>query len=870
VHRNDDAIIAKALELGFISERELAGCRKTIASLSNLGIEKTLLEALTEHRFLSDEQIRMVEASLDGIVLGGADSPPAVPVPEPEPEPEPDADPSFVASIPPDGMMEFEEPPFPDLKTESPPTKPDDTSEIGAAGTPEPPAAPALPDGTMDFAPDEIAAAFGVPDLQVPDGDPDMSAPTAVAGGATLESAPKREDPSSPAADLLSTYEKNLRGQTLGGCRLETQLGKGAMGTVFKATHLALRKVVAVKLLNPSRFYQKKQVEQFFREARAAAAIEHQNIVGVHDVGQERGLYYIVMQFIEGESLQERIKKDTTIAPKEAIRITIEAARGLGIAHEKGIVHRDVKPANLMLTPSGEVKIADFGLAHQGGETSDIAGDVEIMGTPAYMSPEQIDGRNVDQRADLYSLGVTLYYMTTGRKPFDAPTPMEVLLKHMSERLIPPTQVNPRIPRNLGQVIERLMAKDPASRYSSAEELIKDLEDIGQGAKPRAVTAMEDVISRMERVAREEMPTVRSRQPITAAVVSGVVATLCAILFTVALPDIKADPIESFVEANEIEAKVSALFEASDAFARKNPEDIGQIRKGFMTIINDYDFLDAWPMKARTRIRECERKFAELGRTKTKQYFSRSAKARLDGDTAGALLELDRIPEVWRSGILGKEIAQQRVRLAAELRKRTGMALVTEGEFLSGRDKKSKMTETPFLIQVHEVSNEDYAKYVKSEGRAPKHWEGGKMPAGSGAFPVFGVTYDDAAGYAEWAGMRLPTVLEWERAARGTDGREYPWGDRYDHRLVNCFNRRLGVKPVTAYPGGASPVGCLNMAGNVHEWTSTPDETGTCRIVKGGAYRTNIWCVRTFSTIARPETDDDPDNAIGFRCVKDL
>jgi len=863
VHNEDDVIIAKALELGFISERELAGCRKTIASLEELGVEKSLLEALEEHRFLSPEQIQRIENSLDGLAL-----PPSAP-PECEAAPpiDPDADPSFVANLTPDATMDFDEPPFPDPEIPPPQAEPDVTGDFGNALPPGPPAE----DGTVDFSPADIAAASGIPDMQVPGGDPDMSAPTAVAGGATEALLPQREaDGDSPAADLLSTYEKNLLGQTLGGCRLETQLGKGAMGTVFKATHLALRKVVAVKLLNPSRFYQKKQVEQFFREARAAAAIEHQNIVAVHDVGQERGLYYIVMQFIEGDSLQERIKKDVTISPKEAVRITIESARGLGVAHKKGIVHRDVKPANLMLTTTGEVKIADFGLAHQSDESSDATGDVEIMGTPAYMSPEQIDGRNIDHRADLYSLGVTLYYMTTGRKPFDAPTPMEVLLKHMSERLIPPTQVNPRIPKSLGQVIERLMAKDPNSRYSSTEELIEDLEDIDQGGKPRAVAAMEDVISRMEEAAREEAPVVRSRQPITAAVVSGVVAALVAILFTVALPDVKVSRIESFVEANAIETKVTSMYEAADEFARKNPEDIEQIRKGFMTIINEYDFMDTWPMKARTRIRECERKFAELGRVQTKEYLTRSATARLDGDTAGALLELDRIPDVWRTGILGKEIGVQRERLAAELRKKTGLALVTEGCFLSGAERESETIEQAFLIQVYEVSNLDYAKFVAAGGRAPKHWESGKMPAGSSAFPIVGVSYDDAAAYAEWAGMRLPTALEWERAARGIDGREYPWGEKYDHRLVNCFNRRLGVKPVTAYPGGASPVGCLNMAGNVHEWTTTRDETGTRRIVKGGAYRTHIGNVRTFSAIPLVDTAADPEDAIGFRCVRDL
>ncbi len=281
------------------------------------------------------------------------------------------------------------------------------------------------------------------------------------------------------AEEAARAFERDLLDGTVAGCLLEEMLGRGSMGTVFRAVHLALDKPVAVKVLNPALFHLKRHVDQFFREARAAAALEHPNIVTVYNVGQERGRYYIVMQYVRGESLADRLAREGRLTVPEAVRVGLEAARGLAAAHEKGVVHRDVKPANLLLTLEGAVKVADFGLAYRSSETAEATGRAEVMGTPYYIPPEQIAGTVVDHRADQYSLGVTLYYCLTGVRPFEAPTAGEVLVKHLAETPAPPERHRPEVPEALSLLVRRLLAKKPGGRFARTADLIRALEETG-------------------------------------------------------------------------------------------------------------------------------------------------------------------------------------------------------------------------------------------------------------------------------------------------------------------------------------------------------------------------------------------------------
>ncbi len=267
-----------------------------------------------------------------------------------------------------------------------------------------------------------------------------------------------------------------LLGTVLGKCLLGQKIGSGGMGDVYLGEHRLLQKKVAVKVLPPDFSRDEEAIGRFFLEARAAAKLDHPNLVQVYDVGEENGYYFIVMQYVDGKTLQDLIDMvQGPLDPKEAARIVREVAHGLKYAHEQGVVHRDIKPSNILLSIRGEVKITDFGLAFDGAAGSHLTQKGAIIGTPHFLSPEQADGRKASERSDLYSLGVVFYYLLTGEKPFDGETTMSILYKQVHETPTPPTKVYPKLPATLDPIINKLLAKKPTERYSGAEELIRDL-----------------------------------------------------------------------------------------------------------------------------------------------------------------------------------------------------------------------------------------------------------------------------------------------------------------------------------------------------------------------------------------------------------
>ena len=274
--------------------------------------------------------------------------------------------------------------------------------------------------------------------------------------------------------------------QQIPGYIIQSKLGAGAMATVYKARQISLDRTVAIKVLPKRMSSNKEFVERFYKEGKAAAKLNHPNIVGAVDVGEANGFHYFVMEFVEGQTVYDRLDRGEVYDEREALQIIIQVCKALVHAHAQGFIHRDVKPKNIMITSSGVAKLADMGLARGTlDKEAAMAEAGKAYGTPYYISPEQIRGElDIDARADLYSLGATFYHMVTGRVPFDAPTPSAVMHKHLKEDLVPPDHLNPSLSSGLGEIIEVAMAKKRRNRYASAEDMLTDLERVYRGEPP--------------------------------------------------------------------------------------------------------------------------------------------------------------------------------------------------------------------------------------------------------------------------------------------------------------------------------------------------------------------------------------------------
>src|SRR5258706_4044618 len=263
-----------------------------------------------------------------------------------------------------------------------------------------------------------------------------------------------------------------------GRYEIQGELGRGAMGVVYKAVDPVIGRTVAVKTLRLSEegtgLSRPELLNRFQTEARAAGLLTHPNIVVVFDAGEEEGLYYITMELVEGKSLQALLDSGQAFPLPRVLRIMEQTCSALHFAHERNIVHRDIKPANLMLTADDTVKVTDFGTAKilQFGTVQQTA---HVMGTPSYMSPEQVKGRVVDGRSDIFSLGVLLYEMITGEKPFPGQNITTVIYKIVNEEPVPPRQIDASIHPGISAVVMRALAKDPDTRYQSCREMLEDL-----------------------------------------------------------------------------------------------------------------------------------------------------------------------------------------------------------------------------------------------------------------------------------------------------------------------------------------------------------------------------------------------------------
>ncbi len=258
------------------------------------------------------------------------------------------------------------------------------------------------------------------------------------------------------------------------------KIGGGGMADVYRAEDLVLGRTVALKILHKQFATDAGFLERFRREARAAAKLSHPNIVSIYDVGEDKGIYFIVMEYVPGVTLKKIIQKDAPLSTEKTVHIAMQIAKAMEFAHNNEIIHRDIKPQNVIITDNGEIKVTDFGIA-RAGSTSTMTRTGAILGTAHYISPEQAQGSIVGPTTDIYSLGVVMYEMATGELPFRGENPVAVALKHINETPIPPRNVFADLPVSLEAVIMKAMAKNPNERYRSADELREDLKRVIEG-----------------------------------------------------------------------------------------------------------------------------------------------------------------------------------------------------------------------------------------------------------------------------------------------------------------------------------------------------------------------------------------------------
>ncbi len=550
---------------------------------------------------------------------------------------------------------------------------------------------------------------------------------------ATVDAVLREADEPAPGASFDLPPMRLRAGTVLSVYRVEDVVGEGGMGVVYRAHDSARARTVALKCLHTNLAGDPGIRGRFLREARLLREFTHPNVVAIHDVVEHEHLLAIVMEYVEGPSLARHLARWRARMPYDEIRTVFSGVlEAMEAAHARGIVHRDLKPENVLVRDDAGTlrpKVVDFGIAKVlEGTTYTMSG--AFLGTCRYMSPEQVrTPQAADHRADVYSLGVTLYELVTGKVPFDDGSHFAVMMAHVSGTPRPPSELRPDVPPALERLILDALAKEPKDRPQSCAAFRARLDAALEAAAPASHAA-----------------SILSTRPLASS------------------------------------------------------------------------------------IRES------------------------DG---------------------------------------TEMVLVPGGPFAMGPGRRPVYLDA-FYVDRTPVTNAQFKTFVDVTGYAPidagrdrflAHWRSGAFPRGRAHHPVVNVSWDDANAYAAWAGKRLPTEAEWEKAARGTDGRAYPWGrSSPTPSHANFGKAHRGTTPVDAFPDGASPWGVLDLAGNVWEWCEDGDDpefyengpthnprsprrsTSGGRVVRGGSWMFDASSLRTTA-----RTSFEPHyrfGAVGFRCAR--
>ena len=672
-------------------------------------------------------------------------------------------------------------------------------------------------------------------------------------------------------------------GQIVSHYQILEKLGEGGMGVVYKARDVKLDRLVALKFLPPQISGDEEEKKRFIHEAKAASALDHPNICSVHEIGETpEGQLFIVMGYYEGKTLKEKIKAGP-LPVNEAVAIAIQMAEGLKKAQSKGIVHRDLKPANVMLTDEGSVKIVDFGLAKLKGLTR-LTKSGTTLGTVAYMSPEQAMGREVDARTDIWSLGVIIYEMLTGRLPFKGEYDQAILYAVINEEPELISKIRSDIPHELRSIVHKALAKKPESRYQAATDILKGLKPLQAGAAPSAATGL----SMMRQLRRPKVF-------IPAVLLIGVLTASAFFYFKhqsrVRWAREKLLPeIERIVEENDVWRNLGLAYRLAEKAEEVIPGD-PQLAELFSKCSLNIN-IRTDPAGARIY-------FKEYGAPDSKwEYLGVSPleKIRVPVGIFRWKLEKESYETVLAAASTWSgDMKKQDIIIPSDLMRTldktasipAGMVRVAGAETAVG-----KLDD--FFIDRCEVTNKQFKEFVNAGGYAdkkfwkqifvrdgkeqpweealkafvdqtgqpgPSTWQARDFPEGQGDHPVSGVSWFEAAAYAEFAGKKLPSVFHWG-IARGEDTPliQLPQLGGYAVFAPFCNFRGKGTLPVGSLPG-ITPYGAFDMAGNVREWCW--NETPKGRLIRGGAWDDNPYMFTNLSQA--PALDRSPRN--GFRCA---
>jgi formylglycine-generating enzyme required for sulfatase activity/dienelactone hydrolase len=677
------------------------------------------------------------------------------------------------------------------------------------------------------------------------------------------------------------------------------QLGAGGMGVVHRARDLRLERTVALKFLPPALSAEPQAKRRFLTEARAAAALEHLNVCTVYEIGEtEAGQLFIAMALVEGESLRRAIERGP-LPTAQATDIARQLAAGLRSAHARGIVHRDVKPGNIMLGPGGVVKLVDFGVAKLEGSVVTAAGGTP--GTAAYMSPEQVRGEDVDHRTDLWALGVTLYEMLVGERPFRGGSDATIAHAITTRDPVRLRSLDPRIPAALDDIVVRALAKDREQRFQTADEMVTALQRADE--RDARSAPRRPALSRRTVVALVGAATVL----VVAAGIAGVAAwrryTTQRARDSIAQIEQLAER-GSYVEAYALAADAARILPGDSALARLMP-----LVADRLTVVSDPAGASVWLRRVRDD-GSLAPDSVLAGVTPIRDLRLARADYRLDvrkdGLVPAARIASSALNRAEASLGVPSDVVIE-VALREPVRVPAGMLLVAGSPYtLVGREAPTRdsVALRDFYIDAYEVTNAQFREFVAAGGYAdakywkhpfvldgrtlswseamrrlvdrtglpgPRGWSSQEFPPTEARHPVTGVTWYEAAAYAEFAGKRLPTIFEWEKAAR--DGRYthfdrivMPWG-LADPTLGVARRANFGssgTEPVDSHASGLSPHGAYNMAGNVEEWVANP--TGQQRIVTGGAWDDPMYVFANYLAVSGLHASP----SLGFRCARDV